>query len=220
MMATKGAQEVIWQQENAAAQLADLEKRRPAANKEKERVQLAMRRRDCQAIIATLPTLTLRLPNITFDSRLVLHGTHRRAELITYGAGHTQGDAFLYLPAENILFAGDVVSVGCHPYLADGDPGEVSRILDIIGKLQPKLVVPGHGEIGDMQAVQATARYITALAEMALVELTYKLENPGQLDEKIALLPIPKLFASWSHTDFFAANLRFLYERLMKAYSD
>jgi cyclase len=219
-MATKGAQEVIQQQESVAAQLANLEKRQQAAKKEKERQQLKMRLRDCQAIMATLPTLTLRLPNITFDSRLVLHGTQRRAEVISYGPGHTQGDAFLYLPAEKILFAGDLVSVGYHPYLADGDPGEVNRILDIIGKLQPKFVVPGHGEIGDMQDVQATARYITLLAEMALIELTYKLENSAQLDEKIAQLPIPKQFAAWLHTDFFAANLRFLYERLMKAYSD
>ena len=220
LMATKGAQEIIQQEENATAHLAELEKRRQATHKEKERYQLAMRLRDCQAVIATLPTLALRLPNITFDSRLVLHGTHRHAEVITYGAGHTQGDAFLYLPTEKILFAGDLVSVGCHPYLADGDPGEVGRILDIIGKLQPKLVVPGHGAIGDMQDLQATARYITVLAEMALIELTYKLENPAQLDEKIAQLPIPKPFANWSHPDFFAANLRFLYERLMKAYSD
>lgn len=220
LMATKGVQAVSWHQENTSAHLADLEKRQQAAKTEKERQPLAMRLRYYQGVAATLPTLTLRLPNVTFDSRLVLHGTHRRAEVVTYGAGHTQGDACLYLPAEGILFAGDLVSVHNHPYLADGDPGEVSRILDIIGKLKPKIVIPGHGEIGDMEDVQSTARYITTLAEMALIELTYKLENPAHLDEKIAQLAIPKPFATWSHPDFFADNLRFLYARLMKAYTD
>jgi len=33
-------------------------------------------------------------------------------------------------------------------------------------------------------------------------------------------LAIPKPFSAWSQAHVFAANLRFLYQRLMKAYAD
>ncbi|MFN8486146.1 MAG: MBL fold metallo-hydrolase [Caldilineaceae bacterium] len=219
-VATQGQQAVLWQQENAPKQLAEAEKRSKGAAKEKERQQRQREVQRCQAILAALPSLTLRLPNVTFDSRLILYGTQRRAELMTYGPGHTQGDAVLYLPDDGILFAGDLVCAGFHPYLADGDPGEVSRILDILRKLKLTLVVPGHGDVGDMQIIDDTARYLSAVTELALIELAYKLENPAQLDEKIAELAVPKAFATWSQASYFAANLRFLYERLMKAYAD
>lgn len=220
VIATKGKQEVLWQQENASKNLAEAEKRSKGAAKEKERQQRQQELHRYQAIVAALPNLTLRLPNMTFDSRLVLYGTQRRAELLTYGPGHTQGDAVLYLPDEGILFAGDLVCAGFHPYLADGDPGEVTRILDIMRKLNPTRVIPGHGEVGEMQIIDDTARYLSTVTEMALIELAYKLENPAQLDDKIAELAVPKAFAPWSQANYFAANLRFLYERLMKAYAD
>lgn len=219
-IATKGQQEVMWQQENALKQLAETEKKNKGTAKAKERQQHQQELQRYQAIVAALPNLTLRLPNVTFDSRLVLYGTQRRAELITYGPGHTQGDAVLYLPDERMLFAGDLVCAGFHPYMADGDPGEISRILDIIRKLEPALVIPGHGEVGDVQIIDDTARYLSTVTEMALIELAYKLENPTQLDEKITELAVPKAFAHWSQAGYFAANLRFLYERLMKAYAD
>jgi len=74
--------------------------------------------------------------------------------------------------------------------------------------------------VGEMQIIDDTARYLSTVTEMALIELAYKLENPAQLDDKIAELAVPKAFAPWSQANYFAANLRFLYERLMKAYAD
>ena len=219
-MDTAGRQAIAWHQEHTAAHLADLTARQAAAKREPERHQLSQRITYDQAVIDTLPGLTLHLPNFTFDSRLVLRGSQRRVELITYGAGHTQSDALLYLPQDNILFMGDLLTVGCHPYLADGDPGEINRILDMVIKLNPKILLPGQGAIGTLADVHAIGRYMTALSELALVELTYKLESPAQLDEKIAQIAVPTPFAAWSQADFFTANLRFLYHRLLKAYAD
>lgn len=220
LMATNGMQAIAQHQENAAKRLADLEQRYKATNKPAQRQQLLLCLGYYESIVATLPELQLRLPNVTFDGQMVLHGSQRSAEVFTYGAGHTPSDALLFLPSEGILFAGDLLSVQCHPYLADGDPGEISRILDNINQLKPKIIVPGHGELGDSQDVRAMAQYLTVLTETALIELAYKLESPAQLDEKIAGISIPQPFAGWLYANFFAANLRFLYERLMKAYAD
>ncbi|CAN5646970.1 hypothetical protein BH10CHL1_BH10CHL1_41980 [soil metagenome] len=221
LMATQNPATITWQRENAPAQLATLERRQQAATKGQVRQQTLLQIDYYQGIIEALPLLEPRLPNLTFDSQLVLHGSKRSAEALTYGVGHTPGDVMLFLPAEGILFTGDLINVNYHPYLADGDPGEVNRILDMISnKLKPRILVPGHGEIGNSEDVQAMARYLTALTEMALVELAYKLENPSQLEEKITGLSIPTPFTSWYYSNFFADNLRFLYQRMMKAYAD
>ncbi len=221
LMATQGLATMALQREQAAAQLAVLEQQQRGPTKGQDRQQLALQIDYYQGIVAALPLLQPRLPNLTFDSQLVIHGSQRRVEALTYGIGHTQGDVMLFLPAEGILFAGDLISVNYHPYLADGDPGEVNRIIDLVtNKLKPQIVVPGHGEIGNGEDLQAMARYLTVLTEMALVELAYKLENPAQLEEKIAGLAIPTPFVTWSYANFFTDNLRFLYQRMMKAYAD
>ncbi len=221
LMMTQGLQTIAWQREHAPTQLAALVKRHQATTKNQERQQLLRQMDYYQSVIEALPLLQPRLPNITFDSQLILYGSQRNAEAITYGAGHTPGDIMLFLPAERILFTGDLINVNYHPYLADGDPGEVNRIIDmIISKLKPQMLVPGHGEIGNLEDAQVMARYLSALTEIALVELAYKLENPAQLEEKIAGLSIPVPFVSWHYANFFADNLRFLYQRMMKAYAD
>lgn len=220
LMDAQGRQDIKWHEEHAPIRLAELEKQHAATRNVQQRRQLEQQIVYYKAVIATLPHLTLRLPTMTFDSRLGLRGSARRVEAITYGAGHTQSDAILYLPDDNILFMGDLLTVGCHPYLADGDPGEIDRILGIIRQLNPHTFIPGHGTIGTTDDVRAMADYLTALSELALIELTYKLENPDQLEQRIAELTVPKPFIAWSQPDLFAANLRFLYQRLMNAYAD
>ncbi|MCX6043634.1 MAG: MBL fold metallo-hydrolase [Chloroflexi bacterium] len=217
----QGQTAIAWQREHAPAQLAALEQRHQNATKSQERQQLSLQMAYYQSIVEALPLLQPRLPNLTFDAQFAIHGSQRSALALTYGIGHTPGDVILFLPAEGILFAGDLINVNYHPYLADGDPGEVNRIIDMVAsKLQPQIVVPGHGEIGNSEDLQAMTRYLTVLTEMALIELAYKLENPAQLEEKIAGLSIPTAFATWYYSNFFADNLRFLYQRMMKAYAD
>ena len=48
-----------------------------------------------RVLMGELPTMTIRLPNVTFTDRLILHGTAREAEVISFGFGHTQGDTIL-----------------------------------------------------------------------------------------------------------------------------
>src|SRR5579875_2697861 len=71
-----------------AAQLAQ-------AQDERTRRSLEIDLADTRALAASLPELELRLPSITFDDRLVVHGLHRTVELLTFGAGHTDSDGFM-----------------------------------------------------------------------------------------------------------------------------
>ena len=173
-----------------------------------------------KALMAALPEMTIRLPNLTFTDRLVIHGTQRQAEVITFGGGHTQNDTILYLPADRVVFMGDLLSVKVHPFLSDGDPGELPRILDAVKRLAPAQLVPGHGEVGTLAEIQQMQSYLAVLTEGALTELAFQFEDEAELANKIARFPIPKLFMGWERPENFAANLRFLYQRVMAAYAE
>ncbi|MEZ4615010.1 MAG: hypothetical protein R2867_05780 [Caldilineaceae bacterium] len=59
---------------------------------------------DHRAFLQALPTMVLRLPNVTYNQQLLIHGRDRRLEIITYGGGHTQSDSVLHLPDDGIFW--------------------------------------------------------------------------------------------------------------------
>jgi len=105
-----------------------------------------------------LPTLELRFPDETFvDER-----DFGRARAITYGGGHTLSDAILWLPEERIVFAADLVVVGDHPWIGDGDPKAWPGILDRMAALRPETVVPGHGPVSGPEPIDFVRGYLDA----------------------------------------------------------
>jgi cyclase len=46
-------------------------------------------------VTETVPELRTVLSNLTFEDKLVIHGSARTVELYCYGGGHTPSDAFL-----------------------------------------------------------------------------------------------------------------------------
>lgn len=206
--------------DQGAQRLAELEKQVAGARKQVEKADAQQAVSQFRLLLEALPAWQPRLPTMTFDQRLVIYGRDRQAELITHGGGHSQSDAILYLPTEKIVFTGDLLTVHAHPSLADGDPGELPRILDQINRLQPQILVPGHGAIGVKSDIQAMQHYLATMTEIALTELAFQTEEGIDVDGRIARLRPPSAFSSWSRTRFFAANLRFLYQRVMTAYAD
>jgi len=203
----------------ADATLAQLEEK-AASTRGAARQSITAALEQQRVLMSELPTMTIHLPNVTFTDRLVLHGTRRQAEVITFGGGHTQSDTILYLPAEQVVFMGDLLSVKCHPFLADGDPGELPRILDAVQRLAPTQVVPGHGEVGSITELQLMQSYLAVVTEGALTELAFQFEDEAELANKIARFPVPRLFAGWERADIFPTNLHFLYQRVMAAYAE
>ena len=99
------------------------------AKNEAERLDYEDGVRFAQSIIDTFPQLELRLPDHTFTDRIEFKGSKRNVELITFGGGHTDSDAFLHLPTEKIIFTGDLLVVKNHPDLTSGHPREWLNIL-------------------------------------------------------------------------------------------
>ncbi len=96
---------------------------------------------------------------------LELGGT--RIELIPVGPAHTPEDLVVYLPREQVLFAGDLVFRGRIPFVGQADSRNWIRALETVLRLDAKAVVPGHGPMstdarGDMQL---TRDYLAFLRE-------------------------------------------------------
>ena len=61
------------------------------------------------------------------------------------GPAHAPEDLMVYVPSEKVLFAGDLVFRGRIPFVGNADSKGWLIALDAIEKLNPKIVIPGHG---------------------------------------------------------------------------
>jgi cyclase len=108
--------------------------------------------------------LELRMPDETFSGERTFAGTERAVRVITYGGGHTGNDAFLWQGEDRVLFAGDLVVVGTHPWTGDGNVAAWPGILERIEQLGPRTIVPGHGPVAGPEALEFMFRYLELLA--------------------------------------------------------
>jgi cyclase len=121
--------------------------------------------RAAAARLDALEGLEIVPPDLSFEKKLTLHGAQRRAEVLSFGGGHTSSDAFVWIPDARVLISGDLVSVGArHVWAGDGNPGEWTRILGEMSVLGPEAVIPGHGSVGTATDLATFTRYMGALA--------------------------------------------------------
>jgi cyclase len=86
----------------------------------------------------------------------------RKAVLLYIGNTHTAHDLAVYLPAERILFAGDIFVHESHPVLMEYSTPNVSKWEQVLqGWEQVKLetVVPGHGDLATQEDIAALTHY-------------------------------------------------------------
>lgn len=213
LMATVGTEQLAWLKANGPAMYEDKKKQLAAEQDERKRREIEAELAYFRPLIESLPAVSLRLPQQTFEGRLVFRGSRRTAELITYGGGHTESDAILYLPDDRLAFLGDLLFVGSHPLLRQGDPDEWLRILGEIAQLDAGTFVGGHGPLGTIEDVRLIERYIPALQALAA-----EVVAAGGSSDDAAAQPIPEPFAHLRDVMFtFSSNMRFLHQRARQA---
>jgi len=212
LMAVEGPEEYRWSLAHAAGKLAAAQQEYEAASAEK-RAELLLWLGEYQGIVDALPGLTLRLPDLTFDQRATLHGDRRCAELITFAGGHTGSDTVLFLPQDGVVFASDLLFVGFHPYLGDGEPERLVDALGQMGAWAASTFVPGHGPVGGREDVEQLAAYVERLLDLGA---TLVAERGTGYADGLESVPVPESFQSWRLGRFFRANLRHVCERLTR----
>jgi len=84
------------------------------------------------------------------------------------GPAHAPEDLIVFIPSENVLFAGDLVFRGRIPFVGNADSRGWMSALDEIQKQNPKIVVPGHGSYSTnpLADITFTRNYLAYLREV------------------------------------------------------
>lgn len=172
----------------------DLEARRPQMQTVETQTDLEFTLQLDRALIASVGEIRLTPPNRTFETRLKLPG-NRPAELMSFGKGHTEADALLFLANERVVFAGDLVVVGVQPSLGSGDPRHWVEVLNEIDRLKPERIVPGHGPVAPGSATDEVRTYLTSI-------LTAAESPPGA--------SLPSSLRRWEGSVTFEENFKFV----------
>ncbi|MGB8955739.1 MAG: MBL fold metallo-hydrolase [Tumebacillaceae bacterium] len=166
-----------------------------------------LKRRELESVYAeflavnkALNHIEIKLPTVTFDDHLTLHGSQRSVELFCYGGGHTPSDAILYIPDAKVILAADLLHVGYHvPFVY---PEEFVDNLEKVLLLDADTYVPGHGHVGTRADVLATQAYIRHL-----------LERVETFTGDPAEVIIPEPYAEWEAPGIYSNNLKKLLNR-------
>jgi cyclase len=112
--------------------------------------------------------LTIRPPTVVLDDRLDVYAGDRLVELHYIGTpAHTTGDVVAWLPAERVLFAGDLVFNGGTPFVLMGSVEGALEALDNVRAFDALMIVPGHGPVCDAASIDVVARYLAMVLDVA-----------------------------------------------------
>ncbi|MCI0832869.1 MAG: MBL fold metallo-hydrolase [Chloroflexi bacterium] len=149
-------------------------------------------------------------PTVTFDERLTLYAGDLELQLIYVGPAHTTNDILVWLPERRTLIAGDVVFNGGTPFCVFGSLAGSLRALDTIRALAPERIVPGHGPVCGVEALDGIESYLRFVEETAR-----KGHEAGVTPLDLARqTDLPDEFAALHDSERFVANLHRAYSEL------
>ena len=108
-----------------------------------------------------------------FDDRLTLGRGADRIELYWFGAGHTDGDAFVVFPAERVMASGDIFQMLAMPRIDRNSGGSALALPETMAKAADGIrdvdkVIDGHGTtVHDWAAFRSYVGFTRALADAA-----------------------------------------------------
>jgi len=116
------------------------------------------------AVAIELESLAMPRPSLGAGDEMSLHIGDTEIQII-YVGGHTPGTVMVHLPADGVLYAGDVVIEGAYPNLGDANSQQWLAALQRIQSLKPSIIVPGHGNLATVQTLDRIGAYIRALID-------------------------------------------------------
>jgi glyoxylase-like metal-dependent hydrolase (beta-lactamase superfamily II) len=114
--------------------------------------------------LAQKTSLKKTYPNVTFADSMNIHPTGREVQIL-HARAITVGDTYLYLPKEKILVTGDIV-LSPFPFAIGGTyPADWLKTLQHFVDLQPSLVIPGHGDVQNVDFIRSTVAMFQSALE-------------------------------------------------------
>jgi cyclase len=101
---------------------------------------------------------------VSFSDRMTLHVGGKTIDLIYIDDTYNPGDVAVWLPDYGIMHAGFVGYIGRHPDIrpdySHGTTWGMLKQLEVLSALNPKILVPAHGPVGDATALHTLTDYL------------------------------------------------------------
>ncbi|HKG93393.1 MAG TPA: MBL fold metallo-hydrolase [Gemmatimonadaceae bacterium] len=152
-------------------------------------------------------------PATTFDREHAISAAGQTVEAHYVSPGHTDNDAFLYLPRENVLHAGDLLFNGFHPFVDVSAGASTSGWQRCVAAMTKRcnartVVIPGHGPLTDRTGLEAQSRYFDRLREVVGAAM-----REGRTRDEIKALK-PAGLASLGFPEQLPDNLGIVYDEM------
>lgn len=155
-------------------------------------------------------TRPLRNPVTFFDKGLTLLRSNTAIVLSSADFGHTEGDVFLFLPNEGILFASDLFYNDVVGYMGEGHMRDWVITLETLEAVGAQYVVPGLGQVTDRSGLRRFRLFFKDF----LTEVLRHIEAGKTLAETKKLFRLPAHEGMPGYKAFLDVNLERAYQDL------
>jgi glyoxylase-like metal-dependent hydrolase (beta-lactamase superfamily II) len=179
----------------------------------KGKAYLEMFRTFGDEVAAQLEGVELVEAQVVYDGSAELALGGITAELRPTGLAHTRGDQVVFLREQRVLFTGDLVENRCFAIFPWFPPDDVDvdgdrwiAVLEDLERLDPQVVVPGHGEHGGREVVAAARDYLRQLRDE-----TRRLAAEGASEDDVAAeldRSMRALHPDWAQPEWIAFGAR------------
>lgn len=112
-----------------------------------------------------------RKADITFEKDYTLDLGGLSVRIIAAGPTHTLGDTAIWIESERALFSGDIAMLGMPSFMGpQSSLGHWLVALDQLDALQPAVIVPSHGPLGDAGYLATYRAYLTEVRDRTVAE--------------------------------------------------
>src|SRR5262245_7988133 len=124
------------------------------------------------------------MPDRIFTDKMTLGKGKDRIDFYYFGAGHTNGDAFVVFPALRAMCIGDLMAWNMAPLIDPATDGSVIALPDTLEKAlkgikNVDIVIEGHGNVNTWAGFRAYTEFSRTLLTVAKAALEKK-ETPEQ----------------------------------------
>jgi len=147
----------------------------------------------------------------TFEDEVILKGSKRTAKLRSFGRGHSEDDAVLILPEDQIAFIGDIGFFDTQPFLGFCEFENYREQLEFFQASDFEIIVPGHGLVAySKEYLNLQLQYMDLMAD-----LVREVVQGGGTFEQAKQITLPAPFDRWLMGGMgrFETNIRYLFTR-------
>jgi cyclase len=151
------------------------------------------------------------LPVITFDHDVTVHLNGEDIRALHFPAGHTDGDAVIFFPKNNVVHMGDDFVRYGFPFIDVSSGGSVQGMIAAMEKVSAELpadvkVIPGHGDISNLDDVRTFVKMLKETSS-AVQKAIDEHQTVDQMKQEKILEPWKKWSGQFIDTDKFIETL-------------